>query len=96
MMDLREKLAFIMWHQEAKRSAPNVANRRTEESFRDEGDKTRDVWLGHADSIIAALPSAIIRMATERDELLNQNDSLKHSIDVLERRLAAALGKEGE
>ena len=51
---------------------------------------------GIAHAIIAALPSAIIRIATERDELLNQNDSLKHSIDVLERRLAAALGKEGE
>jgi len=62
MTDLREKLACTLWHNEAARSAPNVARGRTPEEFSGSGDESRVPWLHHADAIIAALPDMVTEL----------------------------------
>ena len=59
MTDLREKLAFIMWKNDAERAAPNVAKRRTESAFQEQNNDAMARWLIFADAIIAALPGMV-------------------------------------
>jgi len=60
------------------------------------GEKVGMVDFHVAEAIANALlarpsPDAIISAALERDEALNQLDSARHSVDVLEKRVAKLL-----
>jgi hypothetical protein len=60
------------------------------------GEKVGMVDFHVAEAIATALlarpsPDAIISAALERDEALNQLDSARHSVDVLEKRVAKLL-----
>ena len=53
--EMREKIAFTLWRNEAVRAAPNIVKYRTPEAFQGEMDQTRGIWLHHADAVMQAL-----------------------------------------